>query len=90
MCGICNKEKGSKLYWTLEEHKRYKKVKELEESIRELNYEKRCLLSSLSEEWRGVTPPKPQVLQSIPKPKTEILSEKGKRIFRVRNLQEKF
>jgi hypothetical protein len=89
MCGTCNKEKGSKMYWTLEEHRRFKRVKELEKEISDLRYKRTSMLNNLSEEWRGITPPKPQVIESIPKPKTEILRENGKRVFRVRNLQEK-
>jgi hypothetical protein len=89
MCGTCNKEKGSKMYWTLEEHRRFKRVKELEKEISDLRHTRTSILNSLSEEWRGITPPKLQVIESIPKPKTEILRENGKRVFRVRNLQEK-
>jgi hypothetical protein len=89
MCGTCNKEKGSKLYWTLEEHRRFKKVKEIEKEISDLRYRRTSILNSLSEEWRGTTPAKPRTEPIKIKPKTEVLQENGKRVFRVRNLQEK-
>jgi len=77
LCDECNKEKGSKKYWTLEEHKRYKKVTEINKAITKLKDRKNFILNNLSEEWKDYGP-------VIPKPKQEVLSENGKKVYRIR------
>jgi hypothetical protein len=89
LCDECNREKGSKIYWTLEEHKRFKKVKEIGEAIDKLRSRKYSILSGLSEEWRGATPAKPRTEPTKIKPKTEILQENGEKVFRIRDFQKK-
>jgi len=90
LCDECNREKGSKQFWTLEEHKRFKKVKVIDEAISKLRSRRYSILSGLSEEWRGATPAKPRTEPTKTKPKIEVLQENGKKVFRIRDFQEKF
>lgn len=76
LCDECNKEKGSKQYWTLEEHKRYKKVTEINKAFTKLKEKKASILQSLSEEW---------IEYNTVIPKQRVLTENGRKVYRVRN-----